>query len=87
METNGSRPNGVYWQRMLLKGRLEAYWSFDDTTVHVHGEARRVLDIVQSMRDLHGGGPVRPEMKEPRFGHMRPAKPHPGQTEMEIANG
>lgn len=73
----------VYWMRMLLGGRVEFNWSNGDTHIHGFAESKRATEIVQSMRDLHGGGPSSPTWKDPLFGKARPAKPHPEQTALE----
>lgn len=78
---------GRYWMRMLLGGRVECNWSNGDTHVHLFGEAKRVTEVIQSLRDLHGGGPAEPEWREPLFGKAKPARPHPEQTTLNTGNG
>jgi hypothetical protein len=81
-----TKDKSSYWMRMCLNGRVECHWSNGDTHAHFFAEAKRATEIVQGLRDLHGGGPSEPVWRDPQFGKARPAKPHPEQVSMETGN-
>lgn len=75
-----------YWLRPCLNGRMEGFWSNGDTSVRFFAESKRATEVVQGLRDLHGGGPHVPEMLPPKFGRPSPARAIEGQTALDLGD-